>query len=98
MIPGLTIDVEHFSSSESLHEGLAPILGFPGWYGKNWHSFNDGVTHPDISTMPSLLVIRDYETLSEKLPRDARLRRECLDELKTVRPAIQLLWGVVHEG
>ena len=97
MIPKLTIDVGHFSSSESLHEGLAAVLGFPSWYGKNWDAFRDCVNHSDISVMPSVLVIRDHETLAERLPRDARLLRELLDEMTTRRPEISVQWEVVDE-
>lgn len=97
MIPKLTIDVGHFSSSQSLHEGLAAVLGFPGWYGKNWDAFRDCVNHSDISEMPSLLVIRGCEILAERLPRDASLLREVLDEMTTRRPEIVVQWEVVDE-
>lgn len=97
MISKLTIDVGHFSSSQSLHEGLAAVLGFPGWYGKNWDAFRDCVNHSDISEMPSLLVIRGCEILAERLPRDASLLREVLDEMTTRRPEILVQWEVVDE-
>jgi ribonuclease inhibitor len=97
MIPKLTIDVGHFSSSLSLHEGLAAVLGFPGWYGKNWDAFRDCVNHSDISVMPSLLVIRGCEILAERLPRDARLLRELLDEMVTRRPEIAVQYEVIDE-
>jgi RNAse (barnase) inhibitor barstar len=94
MIPKLIIDVGHFSSSESLHEGLAAVLGFPGWYGKNWDAFRDCINHDDMSTMPSLLVIRNHETLAERLPRDARLFRELLGAMTLRRPDISVQWVV----
>jgi RNAse (barnase) inhibitor barstar len=97
MTPKLTIDVGHFSSSESLQEGLAAVLGFPGWYGRNWDAFRDCVTHSDISDMPSVLVIRGCEILAERLPRDARLLREILEEMMTRRPECSVQWEVVDE-
>jgi RNAse (barnase) inhibitor barstar len=97
MIPKLVINVGHFSSSPSLQEGLAAVLGFPGWYGKNWDAFRDCVNHSDISDMPSVLVIRGCELLAERLPRDARLLRELLAEMTTHRPELSIQWEVVDE-
>lgn len=97
MIPKLTIVVAHFSSTQSLHEGLAAVLGFPGMYGMNWDAFRDCINNPEISVMPSLLVIRGCEILAERLPRDARLLRECLDEMTTRRPEISVQWEVIDE-
>ena len=97
MTPKLTIDVGHFRSSLSLHEGLAAVFGFPGWYGKNWDAFRDCINHADISVMPTLLIIRGWEILAERLPRDARLLRECLDEMTTCRPQSFVQWEVVDE-
>jgi len=97
MSPKLTINLGHFSSSESLQEGLAAVLGFPGWYGKNWDAFRDCVNHPDISDMPSVLVIRGCEILAERLPRDAGLLRELLAEMVTRRPDLSVQWEAVDE-
>src|SRR5215471_16732659 len=51
----LSLDVGHASSAESLHEMLAAVLHFPGYFGKNWVAFWDCVRDPDQSVMPRRL-------------------------------------------
>ena len=93
----MVINVGHFSSTQSLHEGLAAALGFPGWYGNNWDAFRDCISHSDISEMPPSLTIRGYEVLAQRLPHDAKLLRECLGELNCKRPDITVMWEVLDD-
>jgi ribonuclease inhibitor len=82
----IQIDVWDVRTSEALHERLADTLSFPDYYGRNWDAFWDCITGPEQSQMPMLLRVKGWATLNQRLPREARLFRECLDELSRVRP------------
>ncbi|WP_442961408.1 barstar family protein [Pseudomonas sp. BRG-100] len=68
------------SSSEELHFFLKDALGFPEWYGCNWDAFWDAIM--GLVEMPEHLKNSGWNTLSKRLPEDARLMHECLTEMK----------------
>ena len=88
----LEIDVAFASTPKSLHEIFASVLGFPGYYGMNWDAFDECIKDSEQSTMPKELVIKNVLLLSEKMPREAKLLRECLNSLKDERPEIKILF------
>ena len=87
------IDVSGVPTSEALHELLAETFRFPEYYGRNWDAFWDCITDPEQSQMPMLLRVNGWPSLNQRLPREARLFRECLDELTRVRPECRVEWA-----
>jgi RNAse (barnase) inhibitor barstar len=90
MLSEIQIDVSDVRTSEALHELLADTLSLPDYYGRNWDAFGDCITDLEQSQMPMLLRVKGWATLNQRLPREARLFRECLDELSRVRPECQV--------
>ncbi len=88
------IDVSRSETSDDLHDLLRDRLGFPGWYGGNWDAFWDCVRNPELSVMPAVLYIRGWQELSANLPHDAKLLRQCLEDLGAERPDVQVRWDV----
>lgn len=78
------IDVSQADSTESLHRILRESLGLPGWYGCNWDAFRDSIAGP--VRMPRRLRLQGWRLLESRLPREARLLRECLDEMTREYP------------
>ena len=78
----IVLDLSRVSSTDDLHELVKTKLNFPSYYGRNWDAFWDCVTDSDQSRMPDRLVVRGWSALESRLPRDARLLRECLEDLK----------------
>jgi RNAse (barnase) inhibitor barstar len=78
------IDLSAVDSSESLQLLLCESLGFPDWYGCNWNAFWDSIT--GLVQMPRRLRLRSWRSLEARLPGDARLLRECLDEMAVEYP------------
>jgi ribonuclease inhibitor len=89
----LELDVSAAASVDALHAQLASCLGFPEYYGRNWDAFWDCVCDPGQSQMPDVLRVVGWECLAERLPRDAKLLRDCLDELPRARPECRVEWG-----
>jgi ribonuclease inhibitor len=80
----LEIDLSSVQTSEELQGALAEALGFPDWYGHNWNAFWDCIS--GIVEMPKSLRIRGWAHLIEVVPHDARLMRECLQDLAREYP------------
>lgn len=78
------IDVSEVTDPRDLQLLLMRSLGFPGWYGCNWNAFWDAIT--GLVTMPQGFRIRGWQRLVERLPEDARIMRECLEELAAMYP------------
>ena len=78
----LSLTVAHASSGDSLHEMLAAVLQFPGYYGKNWDAFRDCIRDPDQSVMPRRLIIKGIDILEDRLPREAKHLRLCLADVQ----------------
>ncbi|MFW9081958.1 barstar family protein [Pseudomonas sp. P2757] len=84
--PLVQIDVSKVKNSEQLHTLLKDALEFPEWYGGNWDAFWDAIT--GLVEMPVQLKISGWETLSERLPRDAQLMQRCFADMETEYPAL----------
>lgn len=67
-----------------LHEFLEDALGFPGWYGRNWNAFWDAITA--LVELPKRLKFIGWEAFAERLPADASILRQCLDEMAEIYP------------
>lgn len=80
----VSIDLSKVISTEKLHSILKETFGFPDWYGCNWDAFWDSITA--IVEMPMHLKISGWDALSKRLPRDAALLKECLEQMAREYP------------
>ena len=82
----VNIDLSEVTSSAELHALLRESLGFPDWYGCNWDAFWDAIT--GLVQMPAQLKISGWDTLSRRLPGDAKLMQKCLADMKIEYPEL----------
>ena len=82
----ITIDLTNITESKELQFLLMERLNFPGWYGCNWDAFWDGIT--GLVQMPEVLSLVGWSIMEERLPMDAKLMKECLDEMANQYPDI----------
>lgn len=78
------IDLSAVSTADELQLLLMDRLGFPGWYGCNWNAFWDAIT--GLVAMPRRLRLVGWAGFAARLPDDARLMRECLDDMAAQYP------------
>lgn len=83
-LPVVEIDLSSVEDSGELHSALSNALGFPDWYGQNWDAFWDAIT--SLVEMPIKLELVGWSIFSERLPRDARLMRQCLTDMTIEYP------------
>lgn len=78
------IDLTDVTTVDGLQLLLMDRLGFPGWYGCNWNAFWDAIT--GLVAMPRRLRVVGWAGFAARLPDDARLMRECLDDMAAQYP------------
>jgi RNAse (barnase) inhibitor barstar len=78
------ISLAEVHDAASLHAVLQDALHFPSWYGCNWDAFWDAIT--GLVQMPQTLRLLGWSDLQSKLPRDAALLKQCLDEMAQQYP------------
>jgi hypothetical protein len=76
----VVIDVSDVSSSSALHELLAQKLRLPDYYGRNWDAFDECFGDPDAGPLPASVRIVGWAALVRRLPRDATLLRQCIED------------------
>jgi RNAse (barnase) inhibitor barstar len=81
----LVIDLSRVTTAGELH--------FPEYYGHNWDAFWDCIKDPEQSLMPPRLRIVGWNHLAARLPREAALLRECLENLPEERPECRVEWS-----
>jgi RNAse (barnase) inhibitor barstar len=89
----MEVDFAAVENSGALHDLLAESFGFPSFYGRNWNAFWDCISDPDMCKVPDTLRIKGWSTLQQRLPRDAQLFRECLEELSSSRVGFNIEWA-----
>jgi RNAse (barnase) inhibitor barstar len=67
-----------------LHGLLSERLSFPDYYGANWDAFRDVITAEDV--LPHRLTLRGWAAFEQRLPREARLMKQCLEDYRHERP------------
>jgi ribonuclease inhibitor len=82
----ITIDLTYVTESKALQLLLMERLNFPGWYGCNWNAFWDGIT--GLVEMPEVLSLVGWSIMEARLPHDAKLMKECLDDMAKQYPDI----------
>ena len=87
------IDVSAVHSPQQLHLILADKLGFPNYYGMTWDAFDECFGDPESAPMPDVLRIVGWQLLSERLPRDAALLRQCIEEGISSESGCRVEWG-----
>jgi ribonuclease inhibitor len=80
------LDLSCVATSEELQVLLREALGFPGWYGRNWNAFWDAITA--LVEMPQRLQFIGWRAFVERLPEDARIMKQCLDEMSVKYPSL----------
>ncbi len=78
------VDLTAVMTSQDLHVALADALGFPEFYGRNWHAFWDAIT--GLVQMPRRLRLAGWTLLASRLPSDARQMRSCLHDMSRQYP------------
>jgi RNAse (barnase) inhibitor barstar len=87
MKPGrIEIDLNSVATEEELHALLASRLEFPDYYGSNWDAFWDCVCSDDQSQMPETLVLLGWYGFESRLPREARLFKQTIEDMAVHRP------------
>jgi len=89
----LVIDLSDVFDSATLHALLSEKLGFPGYYGMNWDAFNDCFGEWDSAPLPDVLRIVGGSLLATRLPREAKLLRECLEHRAPAHPGCRVEWA-----
>jgi RNAse (barnase) inhibitor barstar len=70
-----SVDLSGIEPGDELHERLAQVFAFPGYYGRNWDAFDECIA--DLAPPVSILVT-GFESLRFALPREAKLFAKCL--------------------
>lgn len=83
-IEQIDIDLSNVMTSAQLHQTIAETLNFPDWYGCNWDAFWDAITK--LVEMPNRLKLNEWSIFESRLPRDAKIMKECLDEMSRKYP------------
>jgi len=78
------INLSHVTTADELQLLLMRSLDFPGWYGCNWNAFWDAIT--GLVVMPRRLRLVGWAEFAARLPEDAQLMRECLDDMAAQYP------------
>jgi ribonuclease inhibitor len=76
---GIEIDVGEVETTRALHVLLRERLDFPEFYGHNWGAFWDAIT--GLVEIPSRIKFLNWEKLEQRLNFDARMLRQCLNDL-----------------
>jgi RNAse (barnase) inhibitor barstar len=87
------INLAAISTPKQLHGLLAQSFEFPSYYGANWDAFWDCVRDPEQSKLPPKIIFRGWAQFAERFPRDAKILRECLNDLKNRRPDCEVVVG-----
>jgi len=74
------IDLSEVLTASALHELLARQLAFPDYYGKTWDAFEKCFGDPDAGPLPDSVRFVGWEVLNRRLPREAKLLRECVED------------------
>lgn len=82
----VVLDLSSVATPDELQVLLRDSLGFPGWYGRNWNAFWDGITA--LVEMPQRLQIIGWKGFAERLPADASIMKRCLDEMSVRYPSL----------
>jgi RNAse (barnase) inhibitor barstar len=82
----VVLNLSGVATAEELQVLLRDALGFPGWYGRNWNAFWDAITA--LAEMPRRLQLIDWEGLTERLPKDACIMKQCFDEMSVKYPSL----------
>jgi RNAse (barnase) inhibitor barstar len=77
------IDVSGISTKEELHDILFRQLSFPDYYGCNWDAFDECIRDPDVQ-LPARVRVRGMGSLTERLPREAKLFRRCASDPQAI--------------
>lgn len=92
----IEVDVSFCSTKASLHELFASVLKFPGYYGMNWDAFRDCINDSEQSNYPDTITIIGIDYLKQKMPNDANILIELLDELQSRNNAKKVYYKYIE--
>ena len=72
----ISLDLDGIADEKALHEYLFGMLHFPDYYGSNWDAFDECIRDVDL---PQKLKIHHFAELEARVPRGARLLKDCLE-------------------
>jgi ribonuclease inhibitor len=78
------IDLANARTASELQTLLRDSLDFPGWYGCNWNAFWDAIT--GLVEMPRTIRLVGWTEFNVRLPGEAKLMTECLQEMTEKYP------------
>ncbi|KAA5830581.1 ribonuclease inhibitor [Saccharopolyspora hirsuta] len=74
----MIVDLSEVETARQLHLVLKRAFGFPPMYGMNWDAYWDAIT--GLVELPDEITFTGWARLAEKLPRDAEILRELMDD------------------
>jgi ribonuclease inhibitor len=82
----VSIDLSQAETSAQLHALLADSLGFPRSYDHNWDAFWEAIT--GLVAMPRRVLMVGWGAFQARLPDDARIMKQSLDDMAAEFPAL----------
>jgi ribonuclease inhibitor len=73
----LKLELRGIDSEKELHDYLFRELRFPEYYGSNWDAFDECIRD---ASLPAKIKVLHFEELEAKVPRGARLLKQCLKD------------------
>jgi ribonuclease inhibitor len=88
----MTIDLTGIDTKNAFHLKMKSELGFPGWYGVGWVSWDafwDAILA--LVVMPDTVVLQNWETFAQACPKDMQILRQIIADYHQEVPDKQLL-------
>ena len=87
------VDLSNVSSESELHELLAREFSFFEEYGANWNALWDCLRDPGLSAVPKQVRFSGWGQFSQRLPTEAKVLGQGLEDLREERPDLTFEWG-----
>lgn len=78
------LDLTKITSERELQTTIMQKLDFPEFYGKNWDAFWDTIT--GLVELPDCIIIKGWDDLVNRLPKEADTLKKILDEYNEEYP------------
>lgn len=74
------LDFSKYKTAADMHEDFKQVFDFPDYYGNNWDAFWDCIS--GFANVKTNIEIRGFKTFEKLRPKDAKIFRECMNDLK----------------
>ncbi|KAM3111696.1 barstar family protein [Phormidesmis sp. 146-33] len=78
------VNLSGVMTAGDLHAELSRALEFPNFYGHNWDAFWDAIT--GLVEMPKKLCFHGWQGFAKRLPSEAYMLCQCLEEMEQEHP------------